>query len=142
MILTGHPEKVMDINKVLLVDDDQCIRRIAQFCLERIGGWQVLAARNGLEAIEYARAEKPDVIVLDFRLPDMDGPSILAKLRSVDNTRDIPIILMTARVQSSEIAEYQDLDVSGVIAKPFDPMTLSSQIKALLSSPGTLRRSA
>lgn len=124
----------MDIRRVLLVDDDPAIRRIAQFCLERIGNWQVVIASNGAEAITAARTEKPDLILLDFRLPDTDGPSLLAEFRSHEETRHIPVIFMTARVQQSEIEEYRKLDVSGVITKPFDPLNLVLEIKALVST--------
>lgn len=124
----------MDIRKVLLVDDDPAIRRIAQFCLERIGNWQVLIAADGAEAIAAARAEQPDLILLDFRLPDTDGPALLAEFRSHEQTCRIPVIFMTARVQQSEVEEYRKLDVSGVITKPFDPLTLVEEIKALIGA--------
>jgi two-component system, OmpR family, response regulator len=123
----------MEIRKVLIVDDDPAITRIARFCLERIGKWQVVAASIGRDAVDFAVNEKPDLILLDVRLPDMDGPSILSKLRLQDETRNIPVILMTARVQDEEVAEYRDLDILGLISKPFDPLTLSSDIRGICS---------
>lgn len=124
----------MEIRKVLLVDDDPCIRRIAQFSLERVGRWEVVTAGNGREGTAAANSEQPDLILLDVRLPDIDGPSMLKTLRHDARTNHIPVVLMTARVQQCELEEYKKLDVSGVISKPFDPLTLPSQIQKLVSS--------
>lgn len=121
----------MDIHKVLLVDDDPNIRIIAEITLTDIGNWEVVAASCGLDAIEKAQAEKPDLILLDVMMPGMDGPTTLSKLRECMNPMP-PVIFLTAKVQSTEVALYQQLGAAGVIRKPFDPVTLPDEIMALV----------
>ncbi|HEY9788294.1 MAG TPA: response regulator [Candidatus Obscuribacterales bacterium] len=122
----------MEIQKVLMVDDDQNIRRICQVCLTNVGKWQVFLASSGFEALETAAREKPDVILLDVMMPEMDGPTTLAKLREDPALKDVPVVLMTAKVQPHEVEQYTNLGAVGVISKPFDPLTLPSEIKRLL----------
>ena len=123
----------MPIQKVLLVDDDQDLRRIGQLSLRNVGKWTVLTATCGPEALTIARLECPDVILLDVMMPEMDGPSTLSELRRDDKTCRIPVIFLTAKVQNHEIADYIQLGAIGVIIKPFDPMTLPKDICRMLS---------
>lgn len=90
-------------------------------------------AVNGQDAWQAADREQPDIILLDVRLPDMDGPATLAKLKGSNNTAHIPVVFMTARVQKNEIEEYCRLRVLGVIAKPFDPLTLAADIQLIFA---------
>ncbi len=122
----------MEINKVLMVDDDQSIRRICQVSLSNVGRWQVILAESGYDGLELARKEKPDVILLDVMMPGMDGPTTLLKLREDEDLKHIPVILMTAKVQPQEVEQYTRLGATGVISKPFDPLTLPSEIRKLL----------
>ncbi|HNB24592.1 MAG TPA: response regulator [Candidatus Melainabacteria bacterium] len=124
---------MVDIRKVLMVDDDQSIRRICQVCLTNVGKWQVVLAESGYEGLELARTEKPDVILLDVMMPGMDGPTTLLKLREDEQLQHIPVILMTAKVQPQEVEQYTRLGASGVISKPFDPLTLPNEIKKLVN---------
>jgi CheY-like chemotaxis protein len=124
----------MNIEKVLLVDDDKNIRLIAQIGLEDTPDWIVTTAESGAEAIAKATADPPDLILLDMMMPDMDGKSTLVKLRANASTSHIPIIFMTAKVQTQELESYLALGAAGVISKPFDPITLSADIKRVLSS--------
>lgn len=123
----------MEIRKVLMVDDDQNIRRICQVCLTNVGKWQVFLAASGFEALDTAAKEKPDVILLDVMMPGMDGPTTLSRLKSDDALKSIPVILMTAKVQPHEVEQYTSLGAAGLIGKPFDPMTLPQEIKRLLA---------
>jgi CheY-like chemotaxis protein len=93
-----------------------------------VGGWDVIAARSGSEGLIEARAEMPDAILLDVMMPDMDGPSTFQRLQSDSVTQGIPVIFLTAKVQAAEVRRFTDLGVSGVIAKPFDPLTLAQQV--------------
>ncbi len=120
----------MVIRKVLLVDDEPDIRKVAKLTLERIGGWEVVVATSGAEAVATAARELPDVILLDVMMPDMDGPTTLAALRAQPATATIPVIFMTAKVQASERASYANLDI-GVIAKPFEPRALPDLVRRL-----------
>jgi len=122
----------MPIQKVLLVDDDPRIRKIAQISLEGVGGWQVSLVASGFEAIEVAQREKPDVILLDVMMPEMDGPTTLAKIREVEAIASIPVIFFTAKVQKQELDSYLALGAAGIISKPFDPMKLPSEITEIV----------
>jgi two-component system OmpR family response regulator len=122
----------MPIEKVLLVDDDQDLRRLAQLSLCNVGKWRVLLATGGAEALALARVEQPDVILLDVMMPGMDGPSTLMRLLAHDETRCIPVIFFTAKVQMHQINEYIKLGARGVILKPFDPMTLPFDVERLI----------
>lgn len=120
----------MDIKKVLLVDDDPNIRKLARMSLERVGRWEVIVAESGAEAIAMLPQERPDLVVLDVMMPGLDGRTTLTKLK--EQRKDLPVILMTAKVQAEEIAEYLSLGAVGVIMKPFDPMRLPKDISDLL----------
>jgi two-component system OmpR family response regulator len=80
------------------------------------------------------RAEQPDLVMLDVMMPGMDGPTVLARMRDDDDLRHIPVIFMTAKANPQEVARFRDLSAIGVIAKPFDPMALGGQVKALWKS--------
>ena len=109
--------------------------RCASLTLELQEGWEVAAAGSGADGIRLARGAAPDAILLDVMMPDMDGPTTLRVLRSMDETKDVPIIFLTAKVQAADRRRYMDLGVSGVIAKPFDPLTLGRTICECLDWP-------
>jgi len=118
---------------VLVVDDDDSIREIAQVTLEAVGGWRVYTASSGLEGIERAAREQPDAVLLDVMMPGLDGPSTVQQLQADGATREIPVVLLTAKVQAAERQRFAELPgVAGVIAKPFDPMRLPEQLAELL----------
>jgi len=128
-------EKVLDpmaIKRVLLVDDDQDLRRIGELSLKNVGRWEVILATSGPEALRLACQESPDVILLDVMMPGMDGPTTLSELQSNSITTNIPVIFLTAKVQTHEITDYVQLGALGVIIKPFDPMTLPQEIERLV----------
>ncbi|MEI2580493.1 response regulator [Scytonema sp. PRP1] len=122
----------MIAKRVLIIDDEEDIREVAQLTLEAVGGWQVFTAESGLKGLQLAEAEKPDAIVLDVMMPEMDGIATFQKLQANPATQNIPVILMTAKVQSSEQRRFAELGVTGLIAKPFDPMTLTDQLAEAL----------
>lgn len=118
---------------VLLVDDESDIREVAALSLRAIGGWRVSSARGGGEGIATARAERPDAILLDIMMPDLDGPATLLRLQADPRTRDIPVIFLTAKAQSADRRAFARLGVAGTLTKPFDPLTLAGQITAILT---------
>jgi two-component system OmpR family response regulator len=122
----------MNIQKVLLVDDDPNIRKLAKMSLERVGRWQVCVASSGQEALEIVEAERPDLIILDVMMPGLDGAMTLEKLKSRPTCASVPVILMTAKVQSPEMDEYLGMGAAGLIIKPFDPLKLPEEILKLL----------
>lgn len=117
---------------ILLVDDEEDIREVAALSLEAIGGWRVSSASDGRTGVAMARAEAPDAILLDVMMPGLDGPATFEHLQDDPLTRDIPVILLTAKVQSTDHRRFDELGVAGTLTKPFDPMTLSDQIAAIL----------
>jgi CheY-like chemotaxis protein len=118
--------------KALIVDDENDTLRIAQLSLSRIGRMEVFEASGGAEGVRIAEAEMPDVILLDVMMPGMDGPATLAALRGNAVTAGIPVIFLTAKAMSSEIERLRGIGATGVLTKPFDPMTLATQVRALL----------
>jgi CheY-like chemotaxis protein len=130
----------MQINRVLMVDDDPSIRKIAEICLSRVGKWQVGLADCGARALEMSVTFQPDVILLDVMMPGMDGPTTIKQLQNNTLTALIPVIFMTAKVQSHEIEKYSKMGAAGVISKPFDPMTLPSEIIEILNRQMTVER--
>ena len=117
---------------LLLIDDDDDIREIAQLSLELGAGWTVLTAASGAEGIDVAREKQPDAILLDVMMPSLDGPATLARLRDDERTAGIPVVFLTAKARPSERDRLAGLDVAGVLAKPFDPMTLAEQLRSVL----------
>jgi len=122
----------MSTRRILVIDDEDDIREVAKLSLEMVGGWEVLVARSGAEGLAMAQAETPDTILLDVMMPEMDGPSAFHKLQENPATQKIPVILMTAKVQVADQLRFKNLGVTSVIAKPFDPMQLASQVSAAL----------
>ena len=122
----------MPTRKVLVVDDDDVIREVAKVALEIVGGWHVYVAESGQQAQEMARAEGPDVILLDVMMPGMDGPRTAAALEADPGTRGIPVVFLTAKLSDPDTLNSSERNLAGVIAKPFDPMTLAAEISHLL----------
>ncbi|SMD12127.1 Response regulator receiver domain-containing protein [Fulvimarina manganoxydans] len=118
--------------KILCVDDEDDIREIAKMSLELDPDIEVATAASGLIALETARSWHPDLIVLDYMMPDMDGPETFARLRADPATNATPIIFMTARAQAVEVAALIELGAATVIPKPFDPLTLASTVRDYL----------
>jgi CheY-like chemotaxis protein len=118
--------------RVLVVDDDDAIREVAQTSLELVAGWQVEVASSGQEAVELCVADPPDAVLLDVMMPLMDGPTTFARLQADPRTRMVPVVLLTAKVQPAERRRWEGLGVSGVLAKPFDPLRLAGQVADLL----------
>lgn len=118
--------------RVLVIDDEEDIRTVAQVSLEMFGNWEVLTACCGAEGMETAAREKPDAILMDVMMPDMDGPTTFVKMQEQAETRGIPVILLTAKVQGPDRQKFEELGVSGVLSKPFDPTTLATEVAAVL----------
>ena len=119
------------LKTILYVEDEADIRTIAKMALEAVGGFSVRACASGREALTIAPDAGADLILLDVMMPGLDGPSTLKALREVPATASTPVIFMTAKVQPGEIAQYKGLGALDVIAKPFDPMTISDEIRRI-----------
>ncbi|HWW61805.1 MAG TPA: response regulator [Thermoanaerobaculia bacterium] len=113
---------------VLIIDDEDDVRRIATLSLGRVGGMDVIEASNGQDGIDQAEAHTPDVILLDMMMPGMDGASTFHALRANAKTAAIPIIFLTTKTTGAE-----QLGARGVMLKPFNPMTLADEVRAVLA---------
>ena len=122
----------MSTKHILIVDDEDDIREVAELALEAVGGWQVSTASSGLDGLAKAEAEQPDAILLDVMMPDMDGLETFQKLRANADTQQIPVILLTAKAQATDQQRFLEVGVTGIITKPFKVMMLADQIAELL----------
>lgn len=122
----------MATKRVLIIDDEDDIREVAQTSLEMMGGWEVLTAASSAEGLVKAEAELPDAVLLDVMLPDMDGPATFHKLQENPATRQIPVILLTAKVQAADQRRLSGLGVAAILTKPFDPIGLADQVAEVL----------
>lgn len=123
----------MKAKRILIVDDEEDIRDVAKLALETLGGWQVLTASSGSQGLLVAEQEQPDAILLDVMMPDMDGVRTFQKLQANRATQNIPVILLTAKVQSADQRRFDELGVKAVIAKPFKTMSLANQIAEIFN---------
>ncbi len=122
----------MMTRRILIIDDEDDIRLVAGMSLETVAGWDVLLASSGKQGIERAATEHPDAILLDVMMPEMDGPTTLLKLKASGTTSQIPVLLLTAKVQGSDQVRFAEMGVAAILFKPFDPLTLARQISAAL----------
>lgn len=114
--------------RILVIDDELDIREVVCLSLEEFGGWQTDSAGSGQEGIHKALAAPWDAILLDVSMPDMDGFAVYARLQANRKTQAIPVILLTAKVLASDRDRFGTLGVAGVIAKPFNPVTVWQQV--------------
>jgi two-component system OmpR family response regulator len=122
---------------VLVVEDEEDIRTIVRMSLEQLGGFTVIDTASGAEALEVVRRLRPDVVLLDVMMPDMDGPQLLEALRSRADTSTLPVIFLTAKAMPDEIERLRALGALAIFTKPFDPVALPDLIRRALESGGT-----
>jgi len=120
--------------QILCVDDDPDIRTIAVMALGLDPGIDVHAASSGAEALSVLRndAWRPDAVLLDVMMPVMDGLATLAAIRALDGHQHLPVIFMTARARKEDLDSYRRQGATGVIVKPFDPLHLAEDVRALI----------
>lgn len=119
--------------RVLYVDDEPDIREIALLALSLDPEFEVRSAASGLDALRIVSQWYPDIILLDVMMPGLDGPGTLVKLRDEAATSSMPVVFITARAQSQDMQSFAALGARGVIAKPFDPVTLAQQVRGFLA---------
>ena len=116
---------------VLVIDDDRDIREVAKTSLELVGGFMVMLADSGKSGVDLAQQARPDAIILDLMMPDLDGQQTLVQLKLLPETASIPVIMLTAKVQANK-HELVSKGAAGVLVKPFDPMQLPDQVCEIL----------
>jgi CheY-like chemotaxis protein len=119
------------LREILYVDDEPDIREIVQMALGLAPSLTVSTADSGLHALESMKTKRPDLVLLDVMMPNMDGPTTLQQMRSQPELQSIPVIFMTAKAMPQEVARFRALGAAAVIAKPFDPMSLGEHVFAI-----------
>jgi len=118
---------------IVLAEDEPDIQLVARLALKR-AGFTVRVVNNGIEAIAAAKADRPDVILLDWMMPELDGPATCRRLKADPATAAIPVIFLTARSQEVEIQRGLALGAAGYITKPFNALTLGDEVHQVLAS--------
>jgi DNA-binding response OmpR family regulator len=121
----------MEGRLVLVADDDEDILVLVRTVLER-AGYEVVVARDGAEAVAAAQERCPDLAVLDVSMPELDGLEVLRRLRADASTSDVPVLLLSARVQEDDVARGFATGANGYVQKPFSPRELSDRVSELL----------
>ncbi len=117
--------------KILIADDADLMRKIAKMSLEK-GGHQVVEASDGAKAVELAKTEKPDLILLDAEMPEMDGWEAAKAIKSAPETSSIPVLMCTGHDLTGEEDQLNEVGASGFITKPYNPTTMLEKIKEVL----------
>jgi DNA-binding response OmpR family regulator len=117
--------------KILIAEDERDIRELVSYSLQ-FGGFTVVQATNGVEAVEQAQKELPDLILMDVRMPKMTGYEACRQIKTIDTLRDIPIVFLSAKGQESEIQTGLEVGAEEYILKPFAPDELVKQVQAVL----------
>lgn len=122
------------MRRILIIDDEDDIREVAALSLEATAGWEVITASSGPAGMRAAAESKPtpDAILMDVMMPGLDGPSTFRMMQQDPSISHIPVLLLTAKVQGVDQRRFAGLGVAAVLFKPFDPLTLASQISEVL----------
>ena len=121
--------------KILAVDDEKHILRLVQINLEK-AGYEVVTGTNGREAVEMVRSEKPQLVVMDVMMPEMDGFEALKLLKADPETADVPVIMLTAKAQDADVFHGWQSGADLYLTKPFNPMELLTFVKRIFDSKG------
>jgi len=119
------------LNRICYVEDDPDIQRIVRMSLERIGKMTVEVVGDSTRAVEAIIAFKPDLVMLDWMMPVMDGPAVLRKIRETAALKDLPVVFITAKASQRELDELRAMGAVGAISKPFSPKDLPDQLRAI-----------
>jgi len=119
------------LQRVCYVEDDEDIQKIVRMALERIGKINVQVISDPMVAIDSIKAFKPELVMLDWMMPGMDGPTLYRKMKEVPEVRDLPVVFITAKASQKELDELRSLGAAGTISKPFSPKDLPEQLRAI-----------
>ncbi len=117
------------LQRILYVEDDEVFHEITRLALEEVGSYTLKICFSGQDALRSAPDFAPDLILLDARMPDMDGPATFKKLKEIPQLASVPILFMTANVLPREVEHFKKLGAADVIHKPFDPLTLAHTLE-------------
>ena len=118
--------------QILVVDDEHDIRRVVQIALEKFAGWQTTLAESGQAGLDLLQQHRFDAILLDISMPDIDGFQFYQQLQKSPVNQQVPVVLLTAKVQLRDRQRFDTMGVAGVITKPFDPLTIWQDLATML----------
>jgi len=124
--MPAHP-----LNRICYVEDDEDIQRIVRMSLERVGKMTVELVSDPMVAIDRIIGFKPDLVMLDWMMPGMDGPTLFRKMRETQETKDLPVVFITAKATQREQEELRGMGAAGTILKPFSPKDLPEQLRVI-----------
>jgi CheY-like chemotaxis protein len=119
------------LNRICYVEDDEDIQRIVRMTLERVGKMTVEVVGDPTMAIEAMTAFKPDLVMLDWMMPKMDGPTLFRQMKLRPETSSLPVVFITAKASQHDLEELLKLGAAGAISKPFSPRDLPDQLRAI-----------
>src|SRR5262245_20733509 len=119
------------LQKVCYVEDDEDIQRIVRLSLEKVGKMTVEVVSDPMVAIERITAFKPELVMLDWMMPGMDGPTLFRKMKETPETSALPVVFITAKASQRELDELKSLGAAGTISKPFSPKDLPDQLRQI-----------
>jgi CheY-like chemotaxis protein len=121
------------LNRVCYVEDDEDIQRIVRMSLERIGKMTVEVVGDPTKAIDAIKIFKPDLVMLDWMMPAIDGPTLFRQMKARPETSSLPVVFITAKAAQRDLDELTSLGAAGTISKPFSPKDLPDQLRAIWS---------
>ena len=119
------------LSRICYVEDDEDIQRIVRMTLERVGKMTVEIVTDPMVAIGVIQSFKPDLVMLDWMMPGMDGPTLFREMKKVPETQALPVVFITAKAQQRDMDELMALGAVGTISKPFSPKDLPDQLRAI-----------
>ena len=119
------------LNRICYVEDDEDIQRIVRMSLERVGKMTVAVVGDPTQAIETMVEFRPDLVMLDWMMPVMDGPTLFRQMKLRPETSALPVVFITARASQRDLDELKALGAVGTISKPFSPKDLPDQLRAI-----------
>lgn len=122
-----------ELKKILYAEDEPDVQTVVELTIQTMSDYQIKICDNGKKLLDCIGEYNPDLILLDVMMPEMDGPTTFKNLQLDDNTKNIPVVFMTAKAQVHEIETFKEIGVLGVITKPFDPINLCEEIREIWS---------
>lgn len=122
---------LLELSKIMYVEDEPDIRLVAEIALKQVAGFELKVFSDGYESLEEITDFKPQLVLLDVMMPGMDGPQLLKRIKEMPEFADTPIVFMTAKAQADEVEKLKRMGAENVITKPFNPMTLGNEIRAI-----------
>lgn len=120
-----------DLKKILYAEDEPDIQMVVEAVVQAMSSYEIKICANGKLLLDCVEEYKPDLILLDVMMPEMDGPATFKNLKANEKTKDIPVVFMTAKAQAHEVKIFEESGAIGIITKPFDPVNLCSEIEKI-----------